>query len=355
MARRPTRAGLRLRLEELLRQHAPLLQKAFLDGVNDLRSNANLRLIVEALERNDIEGAIRAINLDPAAFRSFDRALSAAFDAGGVTATAVISSQAARSGLAAVFRFNARDPRAERWLLDHSSSLVTRILEDQRTMVRNVLSAGLREGTNPRTMALNLTGRVNPLTGMREGGLIGLTSVQEQYALTALAELTSGDATLMRNYLTRGRRDKRFDRTVLAALRDGEGLSASEAERIVGRYRSGLLNLRGETIARLEAKGALHQAEQESFLQAVGTGAVNRSDIKRTWRHNSNEHPRAQHVSMDGQTVGVDEPFTAPDGTQLMFPCDPNAPVAHTANCHCQVDTVIDFIGALAREEAAAA
>lgn len=350
MARRPSRPSLRQRIEQLLQEYAPLLQKAFLEGVADLRSNANLSLIVEALERNDIEAAIKALNLEPAAFRSFDRALAAVFDAGGVTATAVISSQAARSGLAAVFRFNARDPSAERWLMNHSSSLVTRILDDQRDMVRNVLSAGLRDGINPRTMALNLTGKVNAVTGLREGGLIGLTSVQEQYARTALAELTSGNPALMRNYLSRARRDKRFDRTILAAIRDGEALSASEAERIVGRYRSGLLNLRGETIARLEAKGALHQSEWEAFSQAVGTGKIASSDVKRTWRHVGNEHPRVQHVAMNGQTVGIDEPFIAPDGTPLMFPCDPSAPVAHTAGCHCQVDTTIDFIGALARE-----
>lgn len=147
MARRPSRPSLRQRIEQLLQEYAPLLQKAFLEGVADLRSNANLSLIVEALERNDIEAAIKALNLEPAAFRSFDRALAAVFDAGGVTATAVISSQAARSGLAAVFRFNARDPSAERWLMNHSSSLVTRILDDQRDMVRNVLSAGLRDGS----------------------------------------------------------------------------------------------------------------------------------------------------------------------------------------------------------------
>ncbi|WP_414461819.1 head morphogenesis protein [Hyphomicrobium sp. DY-1] len=346
-------SSLRKRIEELLQEHAPLLQKAFLEGVKDLRSNANLRLIVAALERNDIDGAIKSLNLDPAAFRAFDRALTAAFDSGGIAATAYISSQAVRSGIAAVFRFNARDPRAESWLLDHSSTMITRILDDQRVMVRNILSAGLREGSNPRTIALSLTGRINRATGVREGGAIGLTSMQEKYARTALAELTSGDPALMRNYLTRGRRDKRSDRAVLAAIRNGEGLSLTDAEAIVGRYRSGLLNLRGETIARLEAKAALHQSEHESFLQAVGTGQVNQSDVQRTWRHVGNLHPREQHISMDGQTVGLEEPFTAPDGTKLMYPCDPDAPVSHTANCHCQVDTTIDFIGALAREEAA--
>jgi len=202
-----------------------------------------------------------------------------------VTATAAIASQARRHGLAVVFRFNVRNSRAEQWLSDHSSTLVTRILDDQRNAVRAALTAGMEAGVNPRSMALDITGRINRATGRREGGIIGLTAQQEDYSRNALAELMSGNRTAMRNYLTRARRDKRFDRTVLKAMNEGVGLSRSQAEKIVGRYCDGLLNLRGETVARLEAKASLHRAEQESFLQAVDTGAVNPADVKRRWRH----------------------------------------------------------------------
>lgn len=352
MARKPS---LRAQIEALVVSWTPEIRKAFMASVDDLRSGANLQGIVAALERGDVEAAIRAVNLDPAAFRPLDRAIAGAFDAGGVTTTAAISSAATRSGIrSVVFRFDARDPRAETWLITHSSTMVTRIIDDQRVAIREALRSGMEAGINPRTMALDITGRINRVTGRREGGLIGLTAPQEAFSRNAMNELLSGDRALLQNYLTRGRRDKRFDRTVIAAIRDGVPIDRATAEKMVGRYRDGLLNLRGETIGRLEAKAALHQSERESFLQAADTAAVDRRDIKRTWRHSGGKDARHQHVAMSGQTVGIDEPFIAPDGTRLMFPCDPSAPVSHTANCHCQVDTTIDFLGALAREETAA-
>jgi len=40
---------------------------------------------------------------------------------------------------------------------------------------------------------------------------------------------------------------------------------------------------------------------------------------------------------MDGQEVGLEEPFTDGDGNRLMFPGDPNAPPATTVSCRCVV------------------
>lgn len=51
----------RERLEQLLFDLTPMLRAAFMDAIDDIRSNIVLRRIVERLERGDINGAIAAI------------------------------------------------------------------------------------------------------------------------------------------------------------------------------------------------------------------------------------------------------------------------------------------------------
>lgn len=46
-----------------------MLRAAFMEAVDDIRSNIVLRRVVERLERGDINGAIAAMHLDQAAFR----------------------------------------------------------------------------------------------------------------------------------------------------------------------------------------------------------------------------------------------------------------------------------------------
>lgn len=87
------------------------------------------------------------------------------------------------------------------------------------------------------------------MTGRREGGLIGLTTAQGEYVARARQELLSGEPDQFKRYLERGRRDRRFDRTVLKALKEGKPLRAETADGIASRYADGLLKLRADTIA----------------------------------------------------------------------------------------------------------
>ena len=56
--------------------------------------------------------------------------------------------------------------------------------------------------------------------------------------------------------------------------------------------------------------------------------------------------PRWNHVDMDGQIVGVDEPFEliGADGGSYapMFPRDPSLPASESVNCHCISQPIVD-------------
>lgn len=194
------RLSAREKFEQLIADFEPLLRNAFMESVADIKSNIQIKRIVERLERNDIAGAIEALYLDPAAFRPLDRAIAQAFEGGGVAAVSNLPTLRDLFGSQLVVRFDVRNPRAEQWLTQHSTNLVTNIIEDQKVAARKVLVAGMEAGNNPRATALELVGRLSRATGRREGGILGLTSIQAEYAITARSELASGDTSALRHY-----------------------------------------------------------------------------------------------------------------------------------------------------------
>lgn len=334
----------REKLIDLIDRFAPELKAAFLEAIDDITSSADLGRIVRQIEAGNIEGALRAVNLDPAAFRPLDIAMARAYDAGGTFGASTMPAFRDGEGQRLVIRFDARNPRAEDWIATRSSELVTEIVQDQRTAIRAALTEGLKAGQNPRQVALDIVGRIDPKTGKRTGGVVGLTSQQEEFARNYRAELLSGDPARMRNALTRALRDKRFDGQVLKAIEAGAPLDRSTADTLVTRYRASLLRFRGEAIGRTEALTTLHAAQDEAYQQAVDKGAVDRSALTKIWRDSGDSRVRHTHRVMHGQKVRFDQSFESPSGARLKFPGDPAAPAAEIIHCRCYLEMKVDFL-----------
>ncbi|RWB31849.1 MAG: head morphogenesis protein [Mesorhizobium sp.] len=339
----------RERFEQLVSTYEPMLRAAFIEAIDDIRSNIVLRRIVERLERGDINGAISAMNLDEAAFRPLDEAIRVTFFGGGVAAVEQFPTLRDPSGHRIVVRWDARSLAAEEWLQTHSSQLVTGILQDQQIAIRTALETGLARGDNPTRTALNVVGRVNRVTGTREGGVIGLTTAQSEYVARARQELLTGEPDQLKRYLERSRRDKRFDRTVTAAVRDGKSIPLESVNRIVGRYSDNLLKLRADTIGLHETFAALGASKDIAFRQQIERGNIRADPVTKTWKHTPQEKPRMQHVAMQGQKVQFDQPFIALDGTEIPYPHAPGVPARHTLGCKCFCEYKIDFAARLVR------
>ncbi len=329
------------RFDQLIDQWEPRLRKAFLDSVHKLRDTAQIEALVRSLEAGDVETALRAVGLDPVSFRELDRTIAQAYEAGGLASIAPVPRTRDADGLRIIVQFNVRNIRAEQWLQTHSSALVRDILEDQRLMIRRRLTAGLQVGANPRTTALDLVGRVSSVTGRREGGLIGLTSSQEQWVRNYEAELS--DPAKMSNALTRKLRDARFDASVAKAIRNNEAVPAELRDKMIRTYRNRALRYRAEVIARTESMAALHTAQEEAMRQAIDGGAVNKGAVTSAWRTARDKRVRETHEAMEGQTVVMGESFVSPSGARLRFPGDPEAPIEETAQCRCWREFKIDF------------
>lgn len=346
MARRPTP---RQRLEALAQELEPVLQTAFLAAVDDILSNIVLARVVERLERGDIDGALSALNVDPLAFRSFEEAIRQAYVGGGMATTAGMPSLRDPNGNKLVIRFDTRAPRAELYLRTIAGTQITgtgiggRIAQDTLYGARGVMERGLIDGRNPRSVALDLAGRVNRATGRRTGGLIGLTSSQMETVDRVRQELRSGHASAYRRYLSLKRSDSRGRQAVLRAMSGGGQLDEATINAITGRLSDSYLLLRGETIARTEMLTALAESQKEAYEQAIESGSVNRQDVRKVWRATRDNRTRDTHRHLDGESAGMDERFA----NGLLYPHEPGAPASEVVNCRCSIDYRFDFLANL--------
>lgn len=335
MARRPNR------FEGLIDQWDPVLRDAFLRAVYQMRRRAHIDQIQAMLERNDIEGALRAVGLDPTSFRPLGQATGQAFEAGGIYTASGMPILTDARGFRTIFEFDVRNPSAENWLAQRSSTQVREILSDQRDMIRAHLRDAMERGINPRTAALDLVGRISASTGRREGGVIGLTSSQAEWVRNYRRELEEGRFGAA---LARELRDRRFDRTLTRLLKSGEPLPLGTIEAMVRNYKNAALKMRGDAIGRTEAMAALHQSQQEAIDQALDAGIARPENVYFIWRTAGDNRVRESHVEMDGQRVRQGEPFISGDGVPLMYPGDPNAPPEERINCRCWREPAVDFL-----------
>jgi hypothetical protein len=122
-----------------------------------------------------------------------------------------------------------------------------------------------------------------------------------------------------------------------------EGLAAGEdiptiAQRVSAA--AGVTEPRARVIARTESHGARNTVNAASVRRTAA--AFNApSAFARRWQAAEDARTRPTHVDADGQTVGLNEPFTV-GGASLDFPGDPAGPPGEVINCRCTTITIID-------------
>lgn len=104
---------------------------------------------------------------------------------------------------------------------------------------------------------------------------------------------------------------------------------------------SGIRNCgyRARTVAVTEVLRMESYGQQEAMVQ-------NPSAYKKSWVHCSSDHPRQNHIAMDGITVFKRETFTliGKDGSEYhpICPRDTCLPASESVNCHCIMKVIED-------------
>jgi len=283
--------------------------------VEYLRRTNKLRAVANAIARRDVDAALAGIDR---AAKAFAQQVNAGFSLAQQRTARWLNER-----VDAPIRWDVANTRSVAWMQQNTLSAVRGITNETREMVRTAMSEGLAAGTNPKAIAREI----------RDS--IGLTRHQRAQVQSYRRALEQGDFA---NALGRELADGRYDRTIMAAQRDGRALSRTEVNRMVDRYRAGAVKRRAETIARTEAIRSAHEGQRELFQEAIDDGDVEAKQLVRTWVHyNGGKHPRDFHQQMHGQVRGHDEPFRSGLGNDVMFPGDPDAPPEETINCRCTI------------------
>ena len=237
--------------------------------------------------------------------------------------------------------FNRRHFRAEEAVRAEGARLVQDLTEDSRQAVQQAVLRGLRTGQAPTKVARDLAGTYNRATQRREGGIVGLSRVQEHWSSVAQEELSNLDP----NYLTRKLRDKRYDAAFKKALKDGKPLPTADIIRMTQRYRDRLVRYRADTIARTETHTALNMGRFEKIIQTAEAAGLTANDIVATWRASQDGRTRDTHGRLRGQSVRLGQAFSS-GGYRMRYPGDRSlgAPASEIVNCRCVLTFKMDPI-----------
>ena len=348
-----TRSQARL-FAQLIAELQPEIKRGFVASVTDLSAQVDWRRLLENLEAGNIEGAIAALNISPAAWSEYSASVTNAY----ATSGSAVAAQIQQAGIGSIgTRFNMTNPRAEAWMRENVGGSITGFVREQIEVARTVIAEGYAAGKGPRNIGTDLVGRVERPGGARQGGVMGLDAPRDQRLRKVVdgMQTPEGVQSLVikhqnGNLSLRYKVNKSTANRILSAYRKGEAVP--EAQRLTSerKYRNALLQARGDTVAQTETANAVLAARDEEWRQVMESEGIQPNQILKTWRHARGVtiYHREDHLAMSGTTVrGIDTPFQFPDGVRMQYAHDPAGGAKHNVNCACSVDYQVDRTGGL--------
>lgn len=334
-------------LTDIQKKQEREIYNAFMTAIREVKSQAVISEIANLINVGDIDGVINLLQLSPATYAKLEESIRVAYAVGGATGATQLGRIPTPKGTI-VLRFNTRAPAAEKWLANLSSTRIVEIADETRDVVRSLLTQGLADGRGPRSVALDLVGRIDPITKTRTGGAIGLTDSQSQWAINARREL----GELNPNYLTRKLRDKRLDAAFKRAIEEGKPMPQAQIDAAVTRLQNRALRYRGENIGRTESLSALSEGQNEAISQALETAELDGEATTKKWDSSGDGRTREDHAAVEAaypDGIPYDQPFIVGD-TQMMWPRDSSGGAGQVINCRCVLKTRVNFAGKAAKE-----
>lgn len=311
-------------LLEIADQQQPSVRQAFLDALARVKDATQQQALDDAIARQDVGAAMRALGLggEQQTGTALPAALDQAIVPGLQRATllaGIATGPKTLIGAAARMRFDITNPKTAEFIHNYNFGMIRQISDDTREGIRQVIENAFAFGGHPYEQARTI----------RES--IGLTQTQAGAVANFERMLRAGDRTA----LTRNLRDARHDRTLNRILGSDQNLSDAQISTMVGRYRTRMIQMRAQTIARTETIRASNAAQNLAWEQAADKGLLDRTTVRRFWLVTPDDRlcPYCEAVpGLNEDGVALGDYFDTPLGPVLFGPLHPN--------CRC-----ITFIG----------
>lgn len=311
------------RIERLVRGTAPAIRRAFEQAIRLIEDARTLDQIADLLAQGRFEEALSEVEAAALLLANqYGTSLNRAAQAAAEFLT--------ESVLTVAISYDVTNESAVAAARENQLRLVTSFTQQQRETTRLAITEGIAGGLNPRDQARAFRDSI----GLTPSQMRAVSNFRRLLAAGTLGQ-PSAEA------LTRALRDRRFDRSVRRAIRDGQALSQEQIDKMVERYRQRYIKYRSEVIARTEALRAVHEGTDAMYQQAIDAGEFTAEQLRRRWVTAADERVRGSHRSLDGQERPKGQSWTSGNGFSLRFPGDPQAPASETVQCRCVISTRI--------------
>lgn len=213
---------------------------------------------------------------------------------GGATlAAGKISIEALPPNVNSRLRWDANNPVLRKYITDRTAKLVVGINQETQQIIQNSVARSFTHALVPRDVAKLIKKSI----GLYPAQNVALTN----YQMKLMADGKTGD----------------------------------KLESLVNRYEDKLLDYRSRMIARTEMRGATNMGQVSVWREAANQDLIDRRTAEREWVAEGPD-PCPECDEMDGERVGIDEPFIMGDGSVVDTP-----PWNVHPNCYCSMILVI--------------
>lgn len=312
------------KIESLVSSQSKEFQKLWTKYLDDLKSDASLKIIRDFLEAGRDDLAVAYLEEKSNYFLPI---FLTAYMAGALAEIALLTASAIKNQSTynripkTSFSFDNTDYYVNQQIRGLQNGFIENLKDSQRRLFDAVVREARGQGMNVRATARYLIDKL----GMTEGQFSAVLNYEK------LLRANSREAA---NRILLDSEKAKID----TAVKNKRPLTDKQIDKMVAAYKRRFIKRRAEEIARNTTKTIIEEGRAQAATQLLNQAGLTEGDMIKEWRSRRDQKVRnthKQHIGLDGQKVKENEYFVSPSGARLRHPHDSSAPLSETSGCRC--------------------